>query len=614
MKLIDVNLTKLITVGINKNNSIGENGAIRNVNLISLLTIICTSIFSVALYFLTKEPLIYVPVIFEGLLFGSLLWFNYKGWYRLTGYLVTIINCCAITYYSAVLGRIMEVYLLFIFVLSVSIIVHFERRQQVICMIIALLALCICTVNYHFRFVQPIVDKQGTETINWIVLGLILFLDCASIIVTHSYIQDLFKSIRKSNRDLRIAHNKLNKTNQQLAENLEVVNKQRNELEILNKYKQEYLQLSNHELRAPLNAITLISQLLYHSSITKKESAHLRFYTQALYQASIYVKDLVNQNLSVGAIDYGILNNIKISSIHIRSFIENLIEIHAYVGMAKNVKIVSQVKDLPECIETDENILRLIIANLLSNAVKYTASNSTITLHASGKDGQLTIAVLDQGTGIPEEQLDLIFEKYFSMATNPNQIMNSSGVGLAFTKKAVELLGGEILVSNRPEGGAVFEVVMPLVPGDPAAPQRNMNDIAILKLKFPHLRVLLVEDNYLSQIMMEKAMQELGCQFQIAGTVADGIAAVAKEDFNIILLDAILPDGDAGTFLSILRKTMHKEMPVIVCSGNLMDETIQGYLEAGANDFVRKPYHFSEIAGMMLLYGANGATETTRDR
>jgi PAS domain S-box-containing protein len=220
--------------------------------------------------------------------------------------------------------------------------------------------------------------------------------------------------------------------------------------------KTRFVSIASHEFRTPLSSIQFAANFLkqYHHRIQEQERYQKldNIVTQVEHMTS-----LLDDVLTYGKSEAGKINLIK-STIAVAEFITKIAE-EAGHSTKNTHKIMIEFCDAPADIKTDEKLFRSILSNLLTNAIKFSPGKDKIFLKVTGTGRTLRIEVKDEGIGIPEEELETIFEPF--LRGKGAASIQGTGLGLSITKKAVELLGGFLKAESQPEQGTTFTVLIP---------------------------------------------------------------------------------------------------------------------------------------------------------
>jgi signal transduction histidine kinase len=240
--------------------------------------------------------------------------------------------------------------------------------------------------------------------------------------------------------------------------------------------KSEFLASMSHELRTPLNAVIGFSQLLANQTYGDLNERQLEYPTSIL-AGGRHLRALVNDVLDLAKVDSGHLT-LDLTRVSVAEEIPEVVGVVQALAQQKNITVTVEVKEPLPAVSADRMRLQQVIYNLLSNAIKFTDAGGHVTivadtLSADGSDGQcsLRIRVADTGIGIKAEDQERIFDKFERGDSASAREQEGTGLGLALTRKLVELHGGSISVES--EGvkgrGSLFTVLLPLAPPEPSA-------------------------------------------------------------------------------------------------------------------------------------------------
>ncbi|WP_430812962.1 MULTISPECIES: hybrid sensor histidine kinase/response regulator transcription factor [unclassified Carboxylicivirga] len=258
----------------------------------------------------------------------------------------------------------------------------------------------------------------------------------------------------------------------------------------------------------------------------------------------------------------------------------------------------------------DKSYIEKITFNLLSNAFKYTPAGGTIGISLYCEDNWVVIQVKDSGKGIPPEKISLIFERFYRVDESSSKL--GSGIGLALTKRLVELHHGNISATGEEGKGSVFTVRLPLDDSyyleeeintedegkldNNALPQVALEDEEAFSMTEEEKKaetILLVEDNKDIINYLEDNLKT-NYNVQTAGNGKEALELIYKQEPNLIISDIMMPEMDGLSFCKILKqnvKTCHIPL-ILVTAKNSVDDQIKGH-ELGADDYVVKPFEMN---------------------
>lgn len=301
------------------------------------------------------------------------------------------------------------------------------------------------------------------------------------------------------------------------------------------------------------------------------------------------------------------------------AFVTELVEELRPLAERKAMALTCQRPGLSIQVTVDPKLIRRAVVNLLSNAVKYCERGDAVTVRVLVDGEAATVEVADTGPGIPVEHRERIFERFQRVEDNRGQVVEGSGIGLAMVKEIVELHGGGIQLVSPPEGGSVFRLRLPVTSvsaaeGTTPAPTPDAEPDALLMAlnESPMLdavgtpsepglaptdapRVLLVEDNPEMRTFLRRL---LGRRYRLLMAVdgVEGLELATRELPDLVLSDVMMPRLDGYSLCRCLKaERLTRNIPVMLISAMHGSEaSVQGF-EAGADDFVNKPFSPPEL-------------------
>ncbi len=220
--------------------------------------------------------------------------------------------------------------------------------------------------------------------------------------------------------------------------------------------RRDFVANISHELRTPLTAIRGYLEALAESDTSADDR---RRFLDIVARHARRMERLVNDLLRLARLEGG-QETVVLSSIDLRSLLDGVIADVAQEVEARHVHVDVRIAEGARTVRADAAKLHDAIRNLLANAVTYSPDGGTITLEAAAADGRVTLAVCDEGPGIPEADLPRIFERFYRVDKSRARDPGGTGLGLAIAKHLVGLHGGEIRAENRREGGAKFTITL----------------------------------------------------------------------------------------------------------------------------------------------------------
>ena len=243
--------------------------------------------------------------------------------------------------------------------------------------------------------------------------------------------------------------------------------------EAASRTKSEFLANMGHELRTPLNHIIGFTELVLDKNFGELSDQQEEFLNDVL-NSGRHLLSLINEILDLSKVEAGKME-LDRSLVYLRPFLDNSLVMMKEKALKHRIKLSIEVPEQPETIEADERKLKQILYNLLSNAVKFTSDGGAVRVRVTPENGAgpsprgLRFSVIDTGIGLEAEDLDRVFRPFEQADNSAGRKFLGTGLGLALTKKMVELHGGRIWAeSEGPGRGCVFHFALPLSSENPA--------------------------------------------------------------------------------------------------------------------------------------------------
>ena len=359
----------------------------------------------------------------------------------------------------------------------------------------------------------------------------------------------------------------------------------------LEKLRAEFLATVSHELRAPLTSIKGSADTLLES-FNSLDSAEMVQFIRIIKSQSDRMRDLISDLLDVARIATGMLS-VSPEPVEVGDLVDEARNTFLTGGGRRDLTIEMDL-DLPRVLADRRRIVQ-VLCNLLSNAARYSPESSAIRVNASLGDDCVEMSVADEGQGVSPEEMPLLFRK-FSRTTGQGEEREAAdtGLGLAICKGIVEAQGGRIWAESDGVGrGSTFTFTLPLASGAVAAVESPAPSVSSHAGTRDQVRILAVDDDPAVLRYVRDALSRAGYAPVVTTDPDEALRLVESERPQLVLLDLMLPGSDG---IELMRHILGiAGVPVIFLSAYGGDETIARAFEAGATDYMVKPFSPTEL-------------------
>ncbi|AFM05908.1 signal transduction histidine kinase [Bernardetia litoralis DSM 6794] len=406
--------------------------------------------------------------------------------------------------------------------------------------------------------------------------------------------RQLVKALKSANEDLE---GKVKERTSELMATNEDLKKAKEQAEAATKTKEQFLSTMSHEIRTPLNAIIGMTHLLKNDRLEGEMAENI----EILEFSAQNLLSLINSVLDISKMEAGKMA-FEQAEFDLPILIQNTVEIFKARAEEKNIFLRSNIdKNIPKSLLGDSTRLSQILNNLIGNAIKFTDEGTvTITvrlLHHKTEKVELLFAISDTGIGISSEKINSIFEDFSQAEEDTSRKYGGTGLGLAITKQLVELQGGTINVMSTMMVGSTFSFQLGFKIGKIQAITANLPDATNIK-NLKGVRILIVEDNKVNQILVRKFLNNWGASSQIAENGQIALDLFKKDNFDVVLMDLQMPvmDGyESARQMRLLEENTDKFTPIIALTASTLLNERERIIQVGMNDFLSKPFNPNEL-------------------
>jgi PAS domain S-box-containing protein len=382
----------------------------------------------------------------------------------------------------------------------------------------------------------------------------------------------------------------------------EELQKAKEAAEAANSAKSAFLAHMSHEIRTPMNAVIGMTELALDTDLTLEQ----REYLTMVRQSSKSLLRLINDILDFSKVEAGKLE-LDSTDFSLRHGINEMAKILGVRARQKGLELSIHIPpEVPDALLGDPGRLRQVLSNLVDNAIKFTERGAVVLKiendSQSDEDVCLHFSVADSGIGIPQEKQQLIFEAFAQADNSTTRKYGGTGLGLSISSRLVRLMSGKIWVESEANRGSAFHFTahfgLQKEQAKKAYLQGGGSDSALLASGRPdregrrELRILLVEDNPLNQILAQRLIRKRGDHLVVTNNGREALAALENERFDLILMDVQMPEMSGVEVTAEIRrkeKDTGEHIPIIATTASAMKEDRDLCLEAGMDAYISKP-------------------------
>ena len=353
--------------------------------------------------------------------------------------------------------------------------------------------------------------------------------------------------------------------------------------------KQTFLSNMSHEIRTPMTAIIGFAKVVLKTDLTEKQKE----YITAIKTSSDALLVLINDILDLAKVDAGKMT-FDLLPFNLKSSISIMLHLFDIKIQEKRLKLVTEFDNtIPELLLGDSVRLNQIMLNLISNAIKFTTEGEiSVRVRLKSEDDDnvnIEFVVADTGIGIPENMLTTIFENFEQATTSTARLFGGTGLGLAIVKKLVEKQGGAIEVKSKIGEGSTFTFLLCFKKCKDEKRLSNGLTENEFDKDIKNLKILVVEDVALNQLLMKIILDDFGFECDIADNGKIAIEKLQSKSFDLVLMDLQMPEMNGYEAAEIIREKLNSNTPIIALTADVNETDLAKCKAVGMNDHIAKP-------------------------
>ncbi|MCR5271396.1 MAG: response regulator [Lachnospiraceae bacterium] len=376
--------------------------------------------------------------------------------------------------------------------------------------------------------------------------------------------------------------------------------------------KSNFLAQVSHEIRTPINGVLGMNEMILRES----GEENIKNYAYDIENLGNLLLALINDLLDFSKIEEGKMEIMPVEY-ELSSTLDGVISTLRPKALEKHLDFKVEVdEEIPEYLYGDEIRLRQIIINIVNNAIKYTEKGS-ITMSVDKvftehRKIDLIIKVTDTGKGIKKEDIPYLFDAFTRVDERANAHIEGTGLGLAISAKFAELMNGKITVESEYTKGSCFTVTVPQrvvrkeAIGDfEKRVEKSFKGREAYRESFtaPDVKILVVDDNKTNLKLAELLLKKTKVQVTTAMSGQETLEKLEKENFDLILLDHMMPEMDGiQTLEEINKRYPERAYPVIALTANAVVGARENYLKQGFEDYMSKPINGKALEAMLIKW------------
>jgi len=361
--------------------------------------------------------------------------------------------------------------------------------------------------------------------------------------------------------------------------------------------KSRFLASMSHEIRTPINGVMGMVQLMRDT----KMDADQQVYAEAIQTCTENLLVIVNDILDLSKVEAGKLE-LEMTSFDLPGLLK-MVEGTMGLAAAKKGLIFEDIigADVPNHVQGDPTRIRQILLNLVSNAIKFTSTGKIIMkvglMTRIGDQTRILFEVIDTGIGIPLDDQAKIFDPFVQADASTTRRFGGTGLGLSISRHLVQLMNGQMGVTSVINQGSRFWFVLDL----PICQKKRETPGLQAQPVTEKLRILLVEDNAINQLVARKSLEKYGFALTVAVNGQEALDALQTAPYHLVLMDCEMPVMDGFEATRRIRSSgmQFQNIPIVAMTANAMAGDRDHCIQIGMNDYITKPFVIHDVVAII---------------